>query len=209
MRTVLWIIVALLIAAGIWFWWNGKENMPSKEMQESAQGPTGSAGINGSPNQGNLGQPDSGQPQQPGTPAPILAWTPESGADGEITPIVGSNLTLGTDGTDALGTYLIGYTGMPLYTYDKDTGATATCTGTCATSWPPYVVAPTDIINQVKLGVDGSLVGTTTVPAGYRDPSGYTIQLTYKGHPLYFYAADTSGKAAGDGKAGLWHVVKP
>lgn len=204
MRTALWLLVVLLIAAGVWFWLDART--PASESPS----PSATAGINGSPDQGNLGAPADGAVQQPDSHAPILAWTPEPGADGEITPVVGSNLTLGTDGSETLGTYLIGYTGMPLYTYSKDEGTKSTCTGACAKNWPPYVVAPTDVINQVKLGVDASLVGTTTVPAGYSDPSGYTIQLTYRGQPLYFYAKDASGsKAQGDGVNGVWSVARP
>jgi predicted lipoprotein with Yx(FWY)xxD motif len=202
-----WIIGVLIVVGGSWIWLT-KQHAPA--AAPVAPGPSQAAGINGSPNQGNLGQPDDGTVQQPSDfQAPIMAWTPEPGADGYIEPIIGDNLTLGTDGTDALGTYLIGYTGKPVYTYDKDTGTKSTCTGTCAKNWPPYVVAPTDIINHLESAVRGA-VGTTTIPAGYSDPSGYTIQLTYGGHPLYFYAGDTAtSKATGDGKAGVWHVARP
>jgi len=77
-------------------------------------GPSDQAGINGSPNQGNLGQTDTGTVQQPG-------------ADGAEGSVVGANVTLGIDKTTALGTYLIAYNGMTLYTYSKDTSTSSTC----------------------------------------------------------------------------------
>src|SRR5262249_30088048 len=67
------------------------------------------AGINGSQDQGYLGGESTGTPQQPG-------------ADGAEGTVVGNNLVLGTDGNATLGTYLIAYNGMTLYTYSKDTG---------------------------------------------------------------------------------------
>lgn len=34
-------------------------------------------------------------------------------------------------------------------------------------------------------------------------------QWTYDGHPLYYYDDDKkAGDAMGDGKGGVWHVVK-
>lgn len=206
MKNITWAVLAIIIIAGGWYWLS----MPSPAIPEAAMpAPSGAAGINGSPDQGNLGQPDNGQVQKPTASGDIMAWTPEPGGDGYIEPVVGDNITLGTDGNAPLGTYLIGYTGMPVYTYAKDTGTTSTCTGACTTNWPPYVVAPVDIINHLKSGVNGT-VGTTTIPTGYVSPTGYTIQLTYNGHPLYFYAGDKSGgDPTGNGKGGVWAVVKP
>lgn len=190
MRKALWIIVLVLIVAGIWFWWGGKEGTPGEEMQESPQqqageqGPAGAAGINGSPNQGNLGQPASGQVQQPSN------------------LVIGNNVALGTDSNDKLGTYLIAYNGMTVYTFTKDTGAVSSCYDTCAKNWPPYIVAKDDAITNLKAGVSGT-VGTTVRTDG-------SLQLTYNGHPLYFYIKDTaSGDTTGDGVNSAWYVVKP
>lgn len=205
MKYVVTLVVLIILVAGGWYLTQPK---PADTASDTAQAPSQAMGLNGSANQGNLGQPDTGVVQQPQT-QPIMAWTPEPGADGEIAPVVGSNLTLGLDGTGT-SSHLIGYTGKTVYTYDKDSGIMSNCTGACATNWPPYVVSPIDYINQVKSGVDATKVGTTTVPAGYKDPSGFTIQLTYNGKPLYFYAGDKNGSdTLGNGKGGVWHVVMP
>lgn len=190
MRKLIWIIVALLVAAGLWFWLGNHEAAPATPAQDTTQpAPSGAAGINDSANQGNLGQPANGQVQQP------LA----DGAEGSI---IGSNLALGTDGNDKLGTYLIAYNGMTVYTFTKDQGSVSSCYDACAKNWPPYLVGPEDNITQLKSGVTGT-VGTTVRTDG-------SLQLTYNGHPLYFYAKDTaSGDTAGDGLNSAWYVVKP
>lgn len=37
-----------------------------------------------------------------------------------------------------------------------------------------------------------------------------TTQVTYDGHPLYYYAADVqAGDTNGEGVGGVWHVAKP
>ncbi len=180
--TIIWIIIVLVVIGGGWYWY-------STQGTPTAAVPSTAMGTNDSPNQGNLGQPTSGTVQQPG-------------ADGQEDLVIGSNLALGTDASTKLGTYLIGYTGMTVYTYAKDTGSMSTCYGTCATNWPPYIVAPNDHINNLKLGVNGK-TGTTVRTDGQ-------LQLTYNGHPLYFYIGDKTGSDTnGQGIGGVWYVVKP
>ena len=84
--------------------------------------------------------------------------------------------------------------GMTLYTFDKDKGAVSSCYADCAKSWPPYAVQKGDKMpkdwTQTKRK-DGAL------------------QWAYDGRPLYFYTDDKkAGDATGDGKGGVWHVVK-
>jgi predicted lipoprotein with Yx(FWY)xxD motif len=112
-----------------------------------------------------------------------------------------NNLTLGTDTSATLGTYVIAYNGMTLYTYAKDSTATSTCYGQCATTWPPYVV-PSGMQLNLEAGVTGQ-ANTITRADG-------TTQVTYNGRPLYFYAGDTaSGQTNGQGIGNVWFVVKP
>ncbi|HVW92026.1 MAG TPA: hypothetical protein VHB74_05405 [Devosia sp.] len=81
--------------------------------------------------------------------------------------------------------------GMTLYTYDKDANGQVTCTGKCATLWPP-AVAPasaqaTGDFTLVKLA-DG------------------TQAWAYYGKPLYTWTKDTKpGDATGDGVGKVWH----
>ena len=98
-----------------------------------------------------------------------------------------------------LGPILVGPTGMTLYLYTKDTANVSNCSGGCAALWPPLTVtgAPT-----AGTGVSGTL-GTTKRADG-------SMQATYNGWPLYYYAADTkAGDTTGQGVGKVWYVLSP
>ena len=101
-----------------------------------------------------------------------------------------------------LGDILRAANGYTVYLFTKDTGTTSTCTGGCLSIWPPVTVTGQPIAGS---GVTASALGTTG--------SGTTKQVTYHGHPLYFFAHDTSaGQTAGqgiNGSGGRWYVVSP
>jgi predicted lipoprotein with Yx(FWY)xxD motif len=88
--------------------------------------------------------------------------------------------------------------GFTLYSFAPDTATTSKCTGACAQIWPPVTTAAT-----AGQGVTGKL-GTITRSDGSK-------QVTYDGHPLYTYTADTApGQANGNGinvNGGVWHEV--
>jgi predicted lipoprotein with Yx(FWY)xxD motif len=99
------------------------------------------------------------------------------------------------------GKALVGSNGRTLYLFQADKSGTSACTGACAAAWPPYTVAGTA---KAGSGVSQSLLGTITRPDG-------TMQLTYDGHPLYYFTADTAGGTA-HGQAvkafgAEWYVV--
>ena len=105
--------------------------------------------------------------------------------------------------TTPLGRILVDGKGMTLYLFEKDTGTTSTCSGACATFWPPTTTmgAP-----KAGTGVDASKLGTTMRGDG-------TTEVTYNGHPLYYYKGDQSpGDTNGQGQnvyGALWYVVSP
>jgi predicted lipoprotein with Yx(FWY)xxD motif len=72
--------------------------------------------------------------------------------------------------------------GFVLYAFTRDRGRSA-CYGECAKRWPPYY-APKGTLT-VGAGVKRSLLGTVKRRNGRR-------QLTYAGHPLYYYIGDRS-----------------
>jgi predicted lipoprotein with Yx(FWY)xxD motif len=102
--------------------------------------------------------------------------------------------------TTKVGKVLVAANGRTLYLFTADKSKKSTCYGQCATYWPPLIAQkPT-----VGAGLKASLVGTTKRRDG-------KLQVTYGGHPLYFFAQD---KKAGDvnGQAfvhfgGAWWVV--
>lgn len=92
-----------------------------------------------------------------------------------------------------LGKILVAANGMTLYTYDKDTANTSTCTGACASNWPALTIASG---TPVGAGITGTL-GTAA-----------SNQVTWNSKPLYFYAKDTKpGDTTGDKVGNVWHVI--
>jgi predicted lipoprotein with Yx(FWY)xxD motif len=100
-----------------------------------------------------------------------------------------------------LGQILVDDKGLTVYLFVADTGTSSTCYTSCATIWPPVVTTGAP---QAGTGADASMLGTTTRTDG-------KIEVTYSGHPLYYFVQD---KAAGDangqgvnGFGGLWWVM--
>jgi predicted lipoprotein with Yx(FWY)xxD motif len=102
-----------------------------------------------------------------------------------------------------LGTILVTSTGRTVYEFGRDTGNMSTCTGGCASIWPP-VIAPATLPASLP-GVSGQLGSTTRADGG--------TQLTIAGHPVYTYSGDNApGDTNGQGlqlNGGVWHVVAP
>ncbi len=109
---------------------------------------------------------------------------------------------LETSSNQTLGTFLVASNGVTLYTYSADTSGVSNCTGTCAVNWPPYLVDPTLTLVGSAAVVSGN-IGVLTRANG-------SVQLTYKGAPLYTYIKDTqAGDTNGQGVGGTWSVDKP
>jgi predicted lipoprotein with Yx(FWY)xxD motif len=99
------------------------------------------------------------------------------------------------------GKALVSSNGRTLYLFQADKNGTSACSGACAAAWPPDTVTGTP---QAGSGVSQSLLGTIKRADG-------TMQLTYNGHPLYYFTADTgSGTAHGQAVKAFgaeWYVV--
>jgi len=96
---------------------------------------------------------------------------------------------------------LVAGNGRTLYLFQADKNGTSACSGACAAAWPPVTVTGSP---QAGSGVSQSLLGTIKRADG-------TMQVTYNGHPLYFFTADTAGGTAhGQGVKAFgaeWYVV--
>jgi predicted lipoprotein with Yx(FWY)xxD motif len=100
------------------------------------------------------------------------------------------------------GTVLFDGRGQVVYLFDKETSAKSRCYGDCAVAWPPVLTSGTP---EAAGEADPSLLGTTT----RRDGS---TQVTYAGHPLYYYVHDGVGEILCHDVVefgGLWLVVTP
>jgi predicted lipoprotein with Yx(FWY)xxD motif len=104
--------------------------------------------------------------------------------------------------TTAYGKALFGPSGKVVYVFGADRGTTSRCYGACATAWPPLLTSAKPLAGT---GVEAKLLGTTTRRDG-------KLQVTYNGHPLYYYEADTPGKIMcqhATMHGGLWLIIKP
>jgi predicted lipoprotein with Yx(FWY)xxD motif len=98
----------------------------------------------------------------------------------------------------SLGTVLVGPNGHTLYLDKSDPKDKSTCTGGCATIWPPLLTkgAP-----KAKGAAKASKLGTIK--------RGSAEQVVYDGHPLYYFQSDTAaGQTTGQGQNGFY-VVSP
>ncbi|HEX5404483.1 MAG TPA: hypothetical protein VFX16_19525 [Pseudonocardiaceae bacterium] len=101
---------------------------------------------------------------------------------------------------NAIGTFLTDQTGKALYVYTPDTTTMSNCNGTCATLWPP--VTSNDMVSASG-GAMAADLGTITRSDG-------TTQITYAGHPLYYYEGDTAaGQTNGEGLMNIWFLLSP
>jgi predicted lipoprotein with Yx(FWY)xxD motif len=100
--------------------------------------------------------------------APASSPTPTESAQGTSIKLAKSQF----------GPVLFDATGQAIYLFDKEKSSTPQCYGECAEAWPPVV---TESAPAAVTGVRAELLGTTARTDG-------STQVTYAGHPLYFYA---------------------
>ena len=107
-----------------------------------------------------------------------------------------------TTGASDFGTMLFDDRGQAIYLFDRERTSTPDCYDECAAAWPPVV---TDGAPQAGGAADPALLGTTQRTDG-------AVQVTYAGHPLYFYANEGPGEVLCHNvflNGGLWFVVTP
>lgn len=138
------------------------------------------------------------------TPAAPASTAPSSSASASASPsgstASGTTLALTTE-SGSQGIWLTNSSGRALYVYTKDKGTTSVCYGECATAWPPLLATgPVTITGKFTVPHD---LGTTTRTDGSK-------QVTYGGHPLYYFAGDSAaGQTKGQGLGGVWFLVGP
>lgn len=92
--------------------------------------------------------------------------------------------------------------GEAFYLFDKEQTDEAQCYGDCATAWPPVLTKGEP---RPGKGATASKLGTTRRRDG-------RLQVTYAGHPLYYYVHDTPGLIRCHDVyefGGTWLVVEP
>jgi predicted lipoprotein with Yx(FWY)xxD motif len=111
--------------------------------------------------------------------------------------------TVVTTRDTSLGQILVDAQGRTLYLFQNDTGPASTCTSSCASYWPPVPVTGQPHASGQAAATS---IGVITRSDGKR-------QLTYAGHPLYYYVGDSkAGQARGQGMnqfGARWYVLDP
>jgi predicted lipoprotein with Yx(FWY)xxD motif len=90
---------------------------------------------------------------------------------------------------------------LVLYMFAADHMSMSTCYGACAKAWPPMLTKGAPRV----AGLNASLLGTTRRRNG-------SLQVTYGGHPLYYWSGDTTHTIMCQHvklHGGYWYVLKP
>ena len=102
--------------------------------------------------------------------------------------------------TSPLGTILVDQDGKTLYLFEADSTNKSNCSGSCLSLWPPLMANGKATAGS---GVTAGMIGTATGSS----------QVTYAGHPLYWFSGDTkAGDTNGEGLndfGGLWYAISP
>jgi predicted lipoprotein with Yx(FWY)xxD motif len=100
------------------------------------------------------------------------------------------------------GRVLFDDAGQAIYLFDKETTAKPDCYDACAEAWPPVL---TDGLPVAGRWAREDRLGTTKRTDG-------SVQVTYAGHPLYYYAHEGKNEVRCHNVrefGGLWLAVTP
>ncbi len=148
-----------------------------------------------SPDGGSADDAATDSPTTSPSPAPSVVPTPSRSPK----PPQGTEITTGPSD---YGPMLFDARGQAIYLFETETTSTPECYGVCAAAWPPVLSKGEP---DPRGDASGALLGTTK----RRDGS---LQVTYDGHPLYFYAHEEPGQVLChdiEEYGGLWLVVTP
>lgn len=148
---------------------------------------------------GSSGGSSSSKTESNGYPATSATTTAKS------TAAAGASAgTVITTEHTPLGTVLAaGPKHLTVYLFAADTGSTSTCSGACEQVWPPVTTTGSPKAEGEAVAAD---LGTTSRAGGVKE-------VTYKGHPLYWYVSDSkAGETTGQGVQSFgaaWWVLSP
>src|SRR5579875_1311211 len=111
--------------------------------------------------------------------------------------------TVITTRSGSAGAFLTDGSGRAVYLWARDGMNMSACSGACAGAWPPV---PANGAVTASGGAKAGDLGTITRSDGTR-------QVTYAGHPLYYFAGDSGpGQTTGQGSDNFgarWWLVAP
>ncbi len=141
--------------------------------------------------------------QHEGDADSALAANSDTMATGAAAPAPGAAVVDVTTNS-TIGAYLTDANGRALYLFEKDNAGESNCDSACAQAWPPFVAQGTPSATNPQLQADK--LSTSQRSDG-------TQQVTYAGHPLYYFSQDTGpGDTKGQGVKAFgaeWYLVAP
>lgn len=139
------------------------------------------------------GSPATSVPASPSLSAPAAVTTPS--------PLPSSQPASLSVASSRYGKIIVDSSGRTLYLFDAERTTEPRCYGPCAAAWPP--------LSTTTAPVSGSDLSQALIATAPR--SDGSLQVTYKGHPLYYYVGD---RAPGEIKCqavfeygGGWYVL--
>ena len=135
------------------------------------------------------------QTSPPGATASSAASSPASAPEGGAATVSLKSVK------DIEDPALVGPDGKTVYLFEADKNGKPTCAGACTQFWPPVTASGMPTAGS---GLDKTLLGTVKRADG-------STQVTYAGHPLYYYSGDSGpGTALGQGMSAFgaeWYVL--
>lgn len=113
-----------------------------------------------------------GSKKSSGTPAATTGTAPTAAVDKSSVSVKATS--------SRYGKVLFDGKGRVLYLFTRDRARNSRCYGQCASRWPPFLTSGRPRAGD---GASPKLLGTTRRQGG-------TTQVTYRGHPLYYYEGD-------------------
>lgn len=141
----------------------------------------------------------STSPTASSAPASVPPEPVEAGAGPGSGPSTGTKIITADS---EFGTMLYDATGQPIYLFTAESDDRPACYDDCAADWPPVLTTGEP---RGAADVSAALLGTT-------DRAGGTTQVTYAGHPLYYYAHEGKYQVLChdvEEYGGTWLVVRP
>jgi predicted lipoprotein with Yx(FWY)xxD motif len=132
----------------------------------------------------------------------VLVLAVSGGSASKSKPLPAGGTALSVE-RSPLGETLVDANGHTLYLFQADKPNRSTLSRAGFAVWPAFASAGTP---RAEGGVSAANIGTIAGPSGTR-------QVTYYGHPLYYYVGDKkSGQTNGQGLnefGALWYVLSP
>jgi predicted lipoprotein with Yx(FWY)xxD motif len=126
-----------------------------------------------------------------------------AGPYGSPSPSTSTSAETISAASSKLGRILVDGDGKTLYLFASDTPSMSSCDSACLRYWPAVT---TSAAPKAGNGIMASKLGTIAGTDGKK-------QVTYDGHPLYWYAGDSqAGDVNGQGLddfGALWYVLSP